>query len=126
MRLAANDEPLTATARDDRLERARKLLRPAKKAAKRNTGPILASAGLAGAALLLASLMGGIPGGHVDAPQAPTSGSDVAPSGHALRDVVPSTPKADFELSADPGTVPAQATPPVRDAVLIGTEGEAR
>lgn len=128
MRLAANDEPLSAVVRDDRLERARKLLRPARKAGKPATGPILASAGLAGAALLLASLVTGIAGGHADAPQAPTSGSDLAPSTHALRDAVPAapTPQADFELSANPGPTPSQPTPPVRDAVLIGTEGEAR
>ncbi|HVZ28970.1 MAG TPA: hypothetical protein VG839_01160 [Asticcacaulis sp.] len=133
MRLAANDDKLSEDirileVRDDRLERARKLLRVSRKAAPPNTGPLLASACLAAAALLLVSLVVGGPMGHAGATAAPTSGSDTAPSAHAMREAAPSTtPHADFELSANPGnTAPAEATPPVRDAVLIGTEGEAR
>jgi hypothetical protein len=128
MRLAANNENLSQDVRDSRLESARRLLRSSRKTATTNSGALLASAGLAVAALLLASLVVG-GGGHSTALQAPTSGSDVAPS---MRGVVTTTaPHADFELSANPGTAsapaaPAETTPPVRDAVLIGTEGESR
>ncbi len=129
MRLAANDDKLIETTRDDRLERARSLLRPARKTAMPNNAPLLASAGLAGAAILLLALVIGVPGNRTDTLKTPMSGSDLAPTAHPLRDAVPSSEHADFELSASPGTAniaPTEATPPVRDAVIIGTEGEAR
>jgi hypothetical protein len=132
MQLAANDDKLSESAnpagvRDDRLERARKLLRPVRQVARPNTGPLLASACLAGAALLLASLVTGGQGGHPAAP-APALGSDLAPSVRPLREAAPSAGHADFELSASSGAnsaAPAEAMP-VRDAILIGTEGEGR
>ncbi len=106
--MVLDSSEMTANGRDQRLDHALQLLQKPVRKPSSVYGPLAASAALVGAALLLAVTM------MFEPTDAPAVKSVPAPA-----QAVPVNPAPAFELSASS----ISADPPVRDAVVAGTEG---